>query len=111
MMSYLKMDVMQHSDVFEEFRKVTMQQDGLDPVNYFSIPGLSFDSAFKMTKAKIDLLTEESMYEFFEKGIRGRLTQISSHHVKANRVGEVDFDENKDLVELAYIDAVTIYNY
>lgn len=53
---YLKLDVYQLADVFESFRNIALEQDGLDPVNYYSVPGLTWDSAFKMTEAKIHLL-------------------------------------------------------
>ena len=55
---YLKCDVLQLADVFENFHGICMQEDGLDPVHFFSIPGLSWDSAFKITECHIDLLTD-----------------------------------------------------
>jgi hypothetical protein len=55
-LGYLKLDVFQLADVFESFRDMALEQDGLDPVNYYSVPGLTWDSAFKMTEAKIHLL-------------------------------------------------------
>ena len=50
---------------------MALKQDELDPVNYFGLPGFTWDSAFKMTGAEIDLLQESEMYRFFEAGIRG----------------------------------------
>ena len=70
MIVYLKMDVYQLSDVFNSFRNMALSQDGLDPLNYFGIPGLTWDSAFKMTRAKIELLSDLDMIEMFERGIR-----------------------------------------
>jgi hypothetical protein len=109
MMAYLKMDVHQLADVFEAFRRVTLHEDGLDPINYFSIPGLTYDSAFKMTKAGIHLLTDQTQYEFFEAGIRGGITQVSEHHVKANIPGRSDYDANQPRVEMLYVDAVCFF--
>jgi hypothetical protein len=54
----LKLDVYQLEDVFESFRQTALQQDGMYPVNYVSIPGLTWDSAFKMTSASVDLLQD-----------------------------------------------------
>lgn len=33
--------------------------------------GLSWDAGLKMTKVELDLLTEEEMYTFCERGVRG----------------------------------------
>ena len=46
---YLKLDVLLLACVFEKFRQKTLEQDGLDPIHFVSLPGLSFLSAFKMT--------------------------------------------------------------
>ena len=65
------MDVYLLADVFETFRKIALEQDGLDPVNYVGLPGFTWDSAFKMTGAEIHLLQDPEMYRFFEAGTRG----------------------------------------
>lgn len=80
LMRYLELDVRILRDVFEEFRRMSLSQDGLDPVHYVSLPGLSFHSAFKMTDEKIDLLQNEFLYNLFERGIRGGLTYVNTHH-------------------------------
>ena len=55
---YLKLDVILLACVFETFRQKALEQDGLDPVHFVSLPGLSFQSAFKMTGEKIHLLND-----------------------------------------------------
>ena len=37
-------DVLLLADVFENFRKVCQEKDGLDPAHYYSAPGLSWDA-------------------------------------------------------------------
>jgi len=39
MLAYLKLDVHQLADVFEAFRKLVKSDDGVDPVNFYGIPG------------------------------------------------------------------------
>ena len=56
MMAYLKLDVILLACVFERFRQKILEEDGLDPVHFVSLPGLSFESAFKLTREKIDLI-------------------------------------------------------
>jgi hypothetical protein len=105
----LKMDIFQLADVFEAFRRMAMEQDGLDPSNYVSIPGLTWDSAFKMTNASLELLQDSIMYEFFEAGIRGGITVINKHCVERNSPDDLDFDATRPHTELLYIDANNLY--
>jgi hypothetical protein len=39
MLYYMKMDIYLLADLFETFRSKAIHEDGLDPVNFFSIPG------------------------------------------------------------------------
>ena len=82
MMCYLELDVRLLSDVFEEFRRMSLVQDGLEPVHFVSLPGLSFMSAFKMTGETIHLLQDPFIYNLFERGIRGGLTFVNTHYAK-----------------------------
>ena len=102
MIAYLKLDVFLLADVFEEFRRVALDEDKLDPVHFVSLPAMSFKSAFKMTKETIHLLNDPEMYNLFERGIRGGLTFVNKHHVKSETIGD-------DHVHLKYIDANNLY--
>ena len=85
MTAYLKLDVYLLSDVFETFRKKALSEDQLDPVHFFSLPHMSYTSAFKMTRETIHLLDDYEMFTLFERGIRGGLTGVNKHHVKARK--------------------------
>ena len=102
MLAYLKLDVFLLTDVFEEFRRVALKEDKLDPVHFVSLPAMSFKSAFKMTKETIHLLNDPEMYNLFERGIRGGLTFVNQHYVKSETV-------NDEHVHLKYIDANNLY--
>ena len=56
----------------------------LDPAWYYSAPGLAWDAALKITKAKLELLSDPDMLLMIESGIRGGIATISHHHAKAN---------------------------
>ena len=86
MTAYLKLDVYLLSDVFETFRKKALSEDQLDPVHFFSLPHMSYTSAFKMTRETIHLLDDYEMFTLFERGIRGGLTGVNKHRVKARNV-------------------------
>jgi len=110
MLAYLKRDVYQLADVFESFRSLSLTQDGLDPVHYYTLPGLTWDSAFKMTRAKVQLLNDPEMYEFVEKGIRGGMTFVNNHCMQANtpRIPET-YRAEKPIQDLLYVDENNLY--
>ena len=83
-----------------------LEQDGLDPIHFVSLPGLSFLSAFKMTGEKIELLNDLEMYTFFERGIRGGMTFINKHLIRNEHI----MYEDAELTQhLAYIDQNNLY--
>ena len=104
MLSYLELDVYLLADVFEEFRKVTLNEDGLDPVHFISLPGLTYMSAFKKTNEKIHLLQDAEMYSMFERGIRGGVTFVNRHKVTSQ-----PSTPSNDKIILAYIDQNNLY--
>ena len=81
---YLKGDVLLLADVFENFRIMALQTYKLDPVHYYSLPGLSWDAMLKYTDVELDLITDMDMYQMVEKGMRGGISQISHRYASAN---------------------------
>ena len=55
---YSQSDVLQLSDMVENFRDLCMKQYKLDPTWYFTSPGLSWDAALKITGTKVELLSD-----------------------------------------------------
>ena len=46
---YLKGNELLLADIFENFRKMVLETYKLDPVHYYSLPGLSWDAMLKYT--------------------------------------------------------------
>ena len=97
---YLQLDVYLLADVFETFRQTALQEDGLEPLNFFSIPGLAWCSALKSLPRPLELLQDSLMYEFFENGARGGMTFVNKHCVQAD-----------SSTELLYIDVNNLYGW
>ena len=109
---YVKSDVLLLADVFENFIDVSLKKYGFDPSHYITSPSLAFDAMLKMTKVKLELLTDPDMYLFFERGVRGGVSMITKRYAKANnKYMGADYDPTKPSIYLPYLDANNLYGY
>ena len=86
---YLKTDVLLLCDVFEKFISVCLKDYGLDPCNYFSSPGLSWDAMLKMTGVQLEKINNIDMHLFLEKAMRDGVSYISKRYRKSNENADI----------------------
>ena len=108
---YLKTDVLLLTDVFEEFRKVCLDNYKLDPAWYYTSPGLAWDAALRMTGVKLELLHDQEMLHMVEEGIRGGVSMISTRYGKANNKYMQEYDPSLPTKYIIYLDANNLYGW
>ena len=107
---YNETDALLLADVFENFRDLCLKIYGLDPVYYFTAPGLAWDACLKMTNIDLELLSDLDMLLMFEKGIRGGISMISNRYGEANnKYMSKGFNKNKPKKYTMYLDANNLY--
>ena len=108
---YVVTDVLLLADVFENFRKVCQDRYGLDPANYYSAPGLSWDALLKKTRVELDLLTDLDMHLFIERRMRGGISMVSKRHARANNRLVEGYNPAEPTNYITYLDANNLYGW
>ncbi|CAH1109449.1 unnamed protein product [Psylliodes chrysocephalus] len=109
---YMKTDILLLADVFEQFRSSSHKSYGLDPAHYYTLPGYTWDAMLRQTGQKLELLTDQDMFLFIEKGIRGGLSQVcSKRRAHANNKYIPNYDSTKPSKYLMYYDVNNQYGW
>ncbi|XP_074596438.1 uncharacterized protein LOC141851591 [Brevipalpus obovatus] len=109
--SYLQLDVIILCAVFENFRQTSMDNLNLDPVYFFSTPGLTWAAALRYTRQVLEPIPDMDTFLFIERGIRGGMTCVSERHAKANNPLCSDYDPAKSHSFIAYYDVNSLYGW
>jgi len=83
---YNKVDILLIADIMENFRNIALKTYKLHPTYYFTTPVFAWDCMLKMTKQKLELLSDYDMVLMIEKGIRGGISKCSNSNATANNM-------------------------
>jgi len=109
---YLKTDVLILCDIFENFRLFSLQHYFLDPAHFVSAPQLSWEAMLRFTGCSLELISDPSMFEMIDRGLRGGVSMIVHRYAKANNpeMGAT-FNPQEPLSYIVYLDANNLYGY
>ena len=107
---YMNTDVMLLADVFESFRKTSIKTYKLDPAHFLTAPSLSWAACLRLTKIRLELLTDPDMNIFIDRSLLGGMSGVFIPIAKANNplMGE-KYDPNKPRKWILYFDACNLY--
>ena len=108
---YLYQDIFLLADIFEQFRSMCLKNYELDPVHYYTVPGLAWDAALKFTKIKLDTVHDIEIHQFLERGMRGGISMITTRYAKANNKHLSDHDPEQPITYILYKDANNLYGF
>ena len=106
---YVQSDVLLLADVFNQYRQECWENFQLDPLHFYTAPGLTWQAALRMTKVKLQLLREVEMYQFVESAIRGGTSLITKRWVLARNKHLPNYSSSEPSNYLWYIDANNLY--
>ena len=92
---YLKMDVLQLTDVFENFVEKSTLEYGINPLYSYSLPGYTWKAGLKLTKIKLDYIKCKELLLLLENNIRGGISSVMGPR----------YIESNENTKLLYIDA------
>jgi hypothetical protein len=99
------------SDVFENFRDVSMTNYRLDPAHYLTTPSLTWDACYKYTNVELELITDLEIFLFFESAMRGGISVISNRYARVNNpyLESKDYDGLQPHSYIYYLEANNLY--
>ena len=106
---YLISDTLLLADIMENYRHVCLEEFQLDPVHFVSGPSLSWHACLKLTNIEIQLITDSTIHDYIESGLRGGLSVICHRYARANNTRIKNYDSTKEACTLAYYDCNALY--
>ena len=103
-------DVLLMSDVTSMFRQTLMTEFKLDPMQYYTLSGYSWDCALRKSQVELELITDHEMYLMIETSLRGGVATLGTpRYAKANQPTMPDYDPNSERSSLLFLDFCGLY--
>ncbi|XP_064106780.1 uncharacterized protein LOC135215755 [Macrobrachium nipponense] len=108
---YLRIDVGLLADVFLNWRKILLQQYGLDCAQYTTLPGYAYDAMLKKTGVVLDYPYDIGTYLQIQENIRGGFTTVVRQHITAKNSEIGNLGEGESSSYILYQDFNSLYPF
>lgn len=98
---YMKTDILQLADIFEEFRESCISSFNLDPVYFQGAPSLTWQLNLMQSADKMFLINDINIYQDIQANIRGGIAQVMHRYVNI---------ENKPNESMLFLDVNSLYS-
>lgn len=98
---YMKTDVLQLADIFEEFRNTCLKSFNLDPVYFQGAPSYSWQLNLQLNAEKMYLIQDKEIYMDIQKNIRGGIAQVMHRYINL---------EDKPDESILFLDVNSLYS-
>jgi hypothetical protein len=96
---YLKGDVVLLAEIFEMYRKLSLETYCIDPTWYVSGPSFFYDAMKFMTGCKLPLIDDIDLYQMIKSGIQGGICNVGE---KCSAIAD-------DKTCILYLDTTNLY--
>ena len=113
MMDYIEeqtfCNVVALAEFFEKFRGQIFKQYQIDVLHFFSTSGMIWTAMLKTTKVKLDLISDPTLYLFWEISLKGGVNFVSKKLSTANSPGTSTFDPDQPHKHILGFDICNMY--
>ena len=111
METYCMVDTLILAEVFEEFRKESLNNFSMDPGHFISLPGFAYQAFLKQTEVNLEYITDPEMFEMLSSNLRGghsfctqryEESSIFKNLIRGKRGEDFESDQEQQIL---YIDA------
>ena len=93
---YVQSNTLLLADISENFRNMSLKTYGLDRAYFVSLPGFAWHGCLKITRVKLELITDINMLLMIESGMCGGVCHVVRSYAEANNKYMDNYDENKE---------------
>ena len=106
---YNHTDTLLLAEIMMVYRKVIQDNFQMDINHFLGIPGLSFNLMLKISKVKLELISDPEMSDFFRKSIRGGMSFIATRNAKSDYTDSNIENCREKMNHIRYIDGNNLY--
>ena len=108
---HVQSDTLLLVNILENFRDMSLKIYGLDPAYFVSLLGFAWRACLKITRVKLELITDINMLLMIDNGMRGGECHVIHSYTEANNKYMNNYDENKESSFLPNLDANNLYGF